>query len=77
MKDYLINVFYSDRDECYVADIPDLKYCSAFGATPAQAVREVTRAKKAWLETARKEGKPIPKPRRRPIGYSRTPRGKQ
>jgi predicted RNase H-like HicB family nuclease len=77
MKDYLINVFYSDRDECYVADIPDLKYCSAFGATAAQAVREVTRAKKAWLETARKEGKPIPKPRRRPIGYSRTPRGKQ
>ena len=36
MKDYHINVFYSDEDECYVADIPDLKYCSAFGATPLE-----------------------------------------
>ena len=69
MKDYLINVFYSERDKCYVADIPDLKYCSALGATPEQAVRELTRAKKAWLATAKKEGKPIPKPRRRPVGY--------
>lgn len=63
MRDYLINVFYSEKDECYVADIPDLKYCSALGATPEQAVREVTRAKKAWLAAANKEGKPIPKPR--------------
>lgn len=31
MKDYHINIFYSEVDECYVADIPDLKYCSAFG----------------------------------------------
>jgi predicted RNase H-like HicB family nuclease len=66
MKDYLINVFFSDKDECYIADIPDLKYCSACGTTPEQAVRELMRAKKAWLETARNEGKPIPKPRQRP-----------
>src|SRR5207244_1178145 len=41
MKDYHINVFYSEVDNCYVADIPDLKFCSAFGATPEEAVREV------------------------------------
>ena len=69
MKDYLINVFFSEKDQCYVADIPDLKYCSALGATPQQAVREVVRAKKAWLAVAKKEGKRIPKPRRRPAGY--------
>jgi predicted RNase H-like HicB family nuclease len=69
MKDYLINVFFSEKDQCYVADIPDLKYCSALGATPQQAVREVVRAKKAWLAIAKKEGKRIPKPRRRPAGY--------
>jgi predicted RNase H-like HicB family nuclease len=67
MKDYLINVFFSEKDECYVADVPDSKYCSAFGTTPEQAVREVVRAKKAWLDTAQKEGKPIPKPRQRPV----------
>jgi predicted RNase H-like HicB family nuclease len=69
MKDYHINVFYSEEDECYVADIPDLKYCSAFGATPVEAVREVEKAKKAWLQAAKDEGKPIPKPRYRPAIY--------
>ncbi|HYT89750.1 MAG TPA: type II toxin-antitoxin system HicB family antitoxin [Gemmataceae bacterium] len=69
MKDYHINVFYSEEDECYIADIPDLKFCSACGASPLEAVREVEKAKKAWLETAREQGKPIPEPRYRPAIY--------
>lgn len=69
MKDYHINVFYSDEDECYIADIPDLKFCSAFGSTPEEAVREVEIAKTAWLEAARATGKPIPEPRYRPAIY--------
>ena len=69
MKDYHINVFYSEDDQCYVADIPDLKFCSAFGATPEEAVREVALAKSAWLKAARKERKPIPEPRYRPVIY--------
>ena len=59
MKDYHINVFYSEEDEGYIADIPDLKYCAAFGETPAEALREVLIAKAAWLETAKAEKKPI------------------
>ena len=43
MKDYHINVFYSEENECYVADIPDLKFCSAFGDTAEEAVRELQR----------------------------------
>jgi predicted RNase H-like HicB family nuclease len=62
VKDYHINVFFSEEDDCYVADIPDLQYCSAFGATPEKAVREVAKPKKAWLKTAQKEKKPIPEP---------------
>lgn len=69
MKDYHINVFFSDEDGCYVADIPDLKYCSAFGDTPEEAVREVQRAKTAWMRAAKKAGKPIPKPQYRPAIY--------
>ena len=60
MKDYHINIFYSEEDEGYIADIPDLKFCSAFGETPEEALREVLIAKSAWLEVARAEGKPIP-----------------
>lgn len=69
MKDYHINVFFSEADECWVADIPDLKYCSAFGDTAEVALREVLVAKEGWLETAQAEGKPIPAPRYRPAIY--------
>lgn len=70
MKDYHINVFWSEEDDCYVADIPDLKYCSAFGSTPEEAVSEVVVAKQAWLETARTAGKPVPEPTRFPQASS-------
>lgn len=69
MKDYHINIFYSEEDRGYIADIPDLKYCSAFGNTPEEALREVQIAKDAWLEAARAEGKPIPPPRYKPAIY--------
>ncbi len=69
MKDYHINVFYSDEDSCYIADIPDLKFCSAGGATPEKAVHEVQIAKLAWLKVAKERGKPIPKPKYRPVIY--------
>jgi predicted RNase H-like HicB family nuclease len=69
VKDYHINVFWSDEDECYVADIPDLSFCSAFGDTPEEAVAEVEQAKQAWLAVARETGRPIPEPRYRPAIY--------
>jgi predicted RNase H-like HicB family nuclease len=69
MNDYHINIFYSEEDGGYIADIPDLDSCSAFGETPEQALKELEIAKKAWLETARQEGKPIPAPRYRPVIY--------
>ena len=72
MKDYHINIFYSEEDEGYIADIPDLEACSAFGTTPAQALEQLEIAKTAWLEAARKEGKPIPEPKYRPVIYQAT-----
>lgn len=69
MKDYHINIFYSEDDAGYIADIPDLEACSAFGETPEDALKEVQIAKEAWIETARAEGKPIPRPRYKPAIY--------
>ncbi len=69
MTDYHINIFYSDEDGGYIADIPDLDSCSAFGDTPEQALAEVAQARQAWLDAARQSGKPIPRPRYRPIIY--------
>jgi predicted RNase H-like HicB family nuclease len=69
MKDYHINIFYSDEDGGYIADIPDLVACSAFGATPEEALKQVEIAKSAWIEAAKHAGKPIPIPRYRPVIY--------
>ncbi len=70
MSDYHINVFYSDEDDGYIADIPDLKSCSAFGATPEEALHEVLMAKQAWIKSARARRKAIPPPRYRPAIYA-------
>jgi len=67
MSDYHLNIFWSDEDGCYVADIPDLDACSAFGETPQEALAEVLEAKRAWLEVARERGLPIPAPMYRAV----------
>lgn len=69
MSDYHINIFYSEEDGGYIADIPDLDSCSAFGRTPEEALAQVEQAKVGWLDAARAAGKPIPEPRYRPAIY--------
>ena len=69
MKGYHINLFFSEEDEGWIADIPDLSHCSAFGETPEEALREVQVAVDLWVETAREQNRPIPKPRYRPAIY--------
>jgi len=69
MSHYHINIFYSKPDGGFIADVPDLNACSAFGRTPEAALREVRKAMTAWLKAAKKEHKPIPKPKYRPAIY--------
>lgn len=69
MKDYHINIFFSEEDEGFIDKFPDLEACSAFGDSAGEALREVEIAKAAWLEAAKAEGKPIPQPRYRPAIY--------
>lgn len=58
-----INVFFSAEDKAYIADVPDLRYCSAHGKTPESALKEVLIAVEAWIATAKAHGKKVPKPR--------------
>ena len=69
MKDYHINIFYSEEDDGYIADIPDLPHCSAFGESHEKALLEVLEAKKAWIEAARANRKNVPEPQYRPVIY--------
>ena len=63
---YAMVVFWSNEDGVWIADVPDLKSCSAHGDTPEEALAELRVAMEAWLEIARDEGYPIPLPRFRP-----------
>ena len=66
---YHINVYWSDEDRCWIADVPALKTCAAQGETPERAVAEMLVAMKGWLEVAREHGDPIPEPRYRPADH--------
>lgn len=70
MRPYHINLFWSEEDKCWIADIPDLKRCSAHGETADEALREVMIAQEAWLASARAHKQPIPVPRCRPAIYA-------
>ena len=63
---YHINLFWSDEDACWIADVPDLRYCSAHGDTPNEALQSVQEAMQGWLEVARDRGLTIPEPTYRP-----------
>ncbi len=62
MHRYAIEIFYSEEDEGYIAVVPELPECSAFGETEEEALKEIKIAIDIWLETAKKEGREIPKP---------------
>lgn len=64
---YAIEIFYSDEDEGYIALVPELPGCSAFGNTEEEALKEVKVAISLWLETARKEHRQVPEPSKKEL----------
>ena len=67
---YHINLFWSAEDDCWIADVPDLKPCSAHGDTRAEALANINDAIEGWLEVAGEKGMSIPEPRYRPAIYA-------
>lgn len=63
---YAVVVFWSDEDEAYIADVPDLEYCSGHGKTPEEALTQVRIAIRGVLASMREHGDRIPEPRFRP-----------
>lgn len=59
---YPIEVFWSDEDKGYIAVMPDLPGCSAWGESEEEALREAQDAAQAWIKAAKKAGKVIPSP---------------
>lgn len=66
--EYTVKIFPDPGgDGDYIAEIEELKGCSAFGETPEDALREVEIAMQLWIEAAKKYGKPVPGPKNKKI----------
>lgn len=65
MSRYEIIIFWSDEDQAFIAEVPELPGCMADGATHEQALANVEVVVREWIETAKELGRPIPEPRGR------------
>lgn len=59
---YHINIFWSDKGQCWIADVPDLPGCQTRGGSALDAVVSVQQAMIDWAATARDGGRPLPQP---------------
>jgi predicted RNase H-like HicB family nuclease len=57
-----VNIRWSPADKAFVAEAPELPGCMADGSTRREALVNVERVIREWIETAQAEGRPIPKP---------------
>jgi predicted RNase H-like HicB family nuclease len=62
---YEVVIFWSDEDNAFVADVPELPGCIAHGSTRADALRNIEEACALWLDTAAEMGRVVPIGRRR------------
>ena len=62
---YEIIIYWSNEDNAFIVEIPELPGCTADGATYAQALKNIGIVARQWIETAKELGRPIPEPRGR------------
>ena len=62
---YEIILYWSQDDNAYIAEVPELPGCMADGPTAGEALHNVERIAQEWIETAREMGRPVPVPKGR------------
>ena len=62
---YEVIIYWSDEDEAFIAEVPELPGCAADGDTPQNALAEVHVIAEEWIETARELGRAVPEPKGR------------
>ena len=67
---YEIIIFWSDEDQVFIADVPELPGCMAHGSSHADALVHAQEAITLWLESASEQGDPVPEPKGRRLLYA-------
>ena len=70
MYKYETIIYWSEEDQSFVADVPELPGCMAHGKTPDEALRNAQEAMQLWLDTAREFDDPIPEPKGRRLVFA-------
>lgn len=70
MNKYEIILFWSERDQIFIAELPELPGCSTHGKTREEALKNADQAMELWIETASEFGDPIPQPKGRKLIYA-------
>ncbi|WP_333878070.1 type II toxin-antitoxin system HicB family antitoxin [Methylobacter sp.] len=70
MNKYTIEIFWSDDDNGYIAVVPDLPGCNAFGETPEEAAHEIQDAIEAWIEACNASGENVPEPSKQVVKFA-------
>lgn len=65
MTRYEVIIYWSDEDNAFIAEVPELPGCMADGATYQKALAHVEVIIKEWIETAKESGRPVPEPKGR------------
>ena len=63
MHKYEVIIYWSNEDDAFIAEVPELPGCSAHGDTTSIALQSVEQAIDLWIDTALEFGDPIPEPR--------------
>ena len=67
---YEVIIYWSQEDEAFIADVPELPGCMAHGASQLAALENINQAMELWLDTAREFGDPIPTAKGRRLLYA-------
>lgn len=70
MYRYQLTIFWSDEDDAFIADVPELQGCKAHGNSQKEALENAQEAIELWLDTAREFGDQIPEPKGRRLMYA-------
>ena len=62
---YEMIIYWSDEDQAFIAEVPELPGCAADGATYQEAIANAELVIQEWIETAQELGRPIPEPKGR------------
>lgn len=63
MHKYEIIIYWSNEDQVFIAEVPELAGCMAHGRTPEAALAQANEAIQLWIDTAREFGDPVPEPK--------------